>query len=79
MPKGKTAPKEGSSLTLERAPIQTHTNRLAYSKAETASILGVSKISIERLEKRGLIKSSKAFRHKLYPVSEIERFLKSTL
>jgi Helix-turn-helix domain len=53
--------------------------RLAYTMQETADILGVSYISVHRLLKRRLLKSSTALRHKLIPASEIERFLKSTL
>jgi excisionase family DNA binding protein len=53
--------------------------RLAYTMQETADILGVSYITVHRLLKRGLLKSSTALRHKLIPASEIERFLKSTL
>jgi excisionase family DNA binding protein len=53
--------------------------RLAYTMEETAKILGVSYITIHRLLKRGKLRSSSALRHKLIPMSEIERFLKSTL
>ena len=53
--------------------------RLAYTMEETAKILGVSYITIHRLLKRGKLRSSTALRHKLIPVTEIERFLKSTL
>lgn len=52
--------------------------RLAYTMQETAKILGVSYITVYRLIKRGLLRSSTALRHKLIPVSEIERFLKTT-
>jgi excisionase family DNA binding protein len=53
--------------------------RLAYTMKETAKILGVSYITVHRLLKRGLLRSSQALRHKLIPASEIERFLKTTL
>jgi excisionase family DNA binding protein len=53
--------------------------RLAYTMQETAKILGVSYITVHRLLKRGLLRSSQAIRHKLIPASEIERFLKATL
>jgi len=53
--------------------------RLAYTMKETAFVLGVSYITVHRLVKRGQLKSSRALRHKLIPVSEIEKFLKSTL
>ena len=53
--------------------------RLAYTMEETAKILGVSYITVHRLLKRGLLRSSTALRHKLIPGTEIERFLKTTL
>lgn len=49
--------------------------RLAYSMGETAELLGVSYQTVYRLNKRGLLKSSSAIRHKLFPKTEIERFL----
>ena len=53
--------------------------RLAYTMKETANMLGVSYITVHRLLKRGLLRSSTALRHKLIPKAEIDRFLKSTL
>lgn len=53
--------------------------RLAYTMKETAEMLGLSYITVHRLIKRGLLRSSKALRHKLIPATEIEKFLKSTL
>jgi hypothetical protein len=52
--------------------------RLAFSMKETADILGVSSISVWRLLKRGLLKSSNALRRKIISRVEIERFLKET-
>lgn len=52
--------------------------RLAYTRRETAKIIGVSPITIDRLTKRGLLHPSRATRKPLYPVWEIERFLKET-
>ncbi len=46
--------------------------------AESAEALGVSYQTVYRLLKRGLIRSSSALRHKLIPVTEIERFLRDT-
>jgi len=46
---------------------------------ETADILGVSYVTVHRWLKCGLLRSSSALRHKLIPLSEIERFLKDTL
>jgi len=53
--------------------------RLAYTMEETAKILGVSYITVHRLLKRGLLRSSTALRHKLIPYSEIQRFLRETM
>jgi hypothetical protein len=51
---------------------------LALTMRETAATLGVNYQTVYRLNKRGLLKSSGALRTKLFPISEIERFLKST-
>lgn len=52
--------------------------KLAYSTSEAAQVLGVCELTIWRLRKRGLLKSSNALRHALIPHFEIERFLKAT-
>ena len=49
--------------------------RLAYSRVETAEILGVSAPTVDRLTKRGLLCPSRATRRPLYSMREIERFL----
>ena len=53
--------------------------KLAFSMQESADALGVSYISVHRLLKRGLLKSSTALRRKLIPASELARFLNDTL
>jgi len=53
--------------------------RLAYTMRQTAELLGVSYITIHRLLKRKLLRSSTALRTKLIPAAEIQRFLNSTL
>ncbi len=76
-------PKDGSQdTTVETEAVNTQARplpRLAYSAHETAQVLGLSYETVHRLIKRGQLKSSTALRHKLIPVTEIERFLKSTL
>ena len=49
--------------------------KLAFSTAETAVVLGISYVSVIRLLKWGLLKSSNALRTKVIARSEIERFL----
>ena len=50
--------------------------RLALTAEETATALGITTITLWRLTKRGLLKPNRATRRPLYPVNEIERFLK---
>jgi len=50
--------------------------KLAFTLAELAKELGVSKASVYRLEQRGLIKSLAYLRTKIYSRQEVERFLK---
>jgi excisionase family DNA binding protein len=52
--------------------------RLALTREEAASVLGVSASTIDRLTERGLLKPSRATRRPLYPVWDIERFLKES-
>lgn len=56
------------------APIE----RLAFNAKETAQTLGISLVSLWRLEKRGLLKPSRALRTPLWSRTEIERFLGDT-
>ena len=69
----RSIPTEISSETTPTVP------KLAYTMHETAQALGVSYITVHRLLKRGILRSSSALRHKVIPLTEIERFLKSTL
>ena len=52
--------------------------KLALTRAEAAQALGIAPVTIDRLTKRGLIHPSRATRRPLYPVWEIERFLRET-
>jgi len=52
--------------------------KLALTREETAKAIGVSAITVDRLAKRRLLKPSRATRRPLYPVWEIERFLRET-
>jgi len=45
---------------------------------EAAYALGVSYITVQRLVKRGLLKSSSALRTKVISREELERFLRET-
>jgi predicted site-specific integrase-resolvase len=54
------------------------TNRLALNQKEAAKALGISQVTLWRLVKRGLIRPSLALRTPLYPISELERFLRET-
>ena len=55
-----------------------HAPRLALNRDEAAETIGVSVVSIDRLTKRGLLNPSRATRRPIYPVWEIERFLRET-
>jgi predicted urease superfamily metal-dependent hydrolase len=55
-----------------------HPQKLALTRVEAATALGVSPATIDRLTARGLLRPSRALRRPLYAVSEIERFLRET-
>lgn len=52
--------------------------RLAYTAKELATELGISTRSLRRLEKRGLLKPSRALRKKLYSAAAVAVFLEET-
>lgn len=57
---------------------QTNTPKLALTRQETATVIGVQPITVDRLVKRGLLHPSRATRRPLFSISEIERFLHET-
>ena len=52
--------------------------RLAFNAEETAQTLGISLVTLWRLEKRKLLKPSRALRTPRWSRTEIERFLQDT-
>jgi hypothetical protein len=58
-------------------PTQAFT-KLAFSRREAATMLGISPASLDRLVVRGLLKPSRALRKPLFAISELERFLRET-
>jgi excisionase family DNA binding protein len=52
--------------------------KLALTLRETAQALGLSPITIRRLNRRGLLRNVKCVRHLRFPVKEVERFLAET-
>ena len=59
-------------------PVEPIRDRLALNTTETAKALGVSKVTVYRLWKRGLLRPSLSLRTPLFAVSEIERVLKES-
>ena len=55
------------------------TERLAYRPLEAAKILGISPSSLSRLTKRGEIRVVREGNIRLYPRSELNRWLSSQL
>ena len=53
-------------------------DRLALTREEAAVALGISIPTLDRLVQRGLLRPSRALRRPLFPVPEIERFLRET-
>jgi hypothetical protein len=49
--------------------------RLAYTVKQLAAELGLSPVTIRRLEARRLIKSVPGIRHRIYSHAEVQRFL----
>jgi hypothetical protein len=49
--------------------------KLTYSAKELRELLGVSSVTLWRLEKRGILTPLPDLRHKLYPAKMVEKFL----
>ena len=49
-----------------------------FKRAEAAIYLGVAKITIDRLTRRGLLHPSRALRHPIYSKDDLDRFLRET-
>jgi excisionase family DNA binding protein len=47
-----------------------------FTATEICAVLGISRKTLQRIERRGLIKSLKVIRTKLFPLEELNRFLK---
>jgi hypothetical protein len=52
--------------------------KLAYDRRGSATMLGISPASLDRLVQRGLIKPSRALYKPMFAVTELERFLRET-
>ena len=57
---------------------QNTSSKLAFTRVEAARVLGVCPNTIDRLRARGLLRPSSATRRPLYPIWELERFLRAT-
>lgn len=53
-------------------------SRLAFTRVEAASFLGLSPATLDRLTKRGMLRPSRATRRPLYTRTDLERFLSET-
>jgi Helix-turn-helix domain len=60
------------------AVIKIHIEKKGFKRAEAAIYLGVAKITIDRLTKRGLLHPSRALRHPIYSKDDLDRFLRET-
>jgi len=73
-PSNKTEPPETSTPEPAKAKELT-THRLAYTLREFCAELGISHVSVYRLEMHGLLRPNPALRKKIYSRVEVERLL----
>jgi hypothetical protein len=71
---GITKPTHAMNTSPNDTPIPPE--KLAFSKSELAAAIGLSGVTLWRLEKRGLLKPVPGIRHKLFARAEVERFLR---
>ena len=79
--------KENTQLPKSQTPRHnlvngTETNsaieKKGFKRAEAATYLGVTAVTIDRLRKRGLLHPSRALRHPIYSRDDLDRFLRET-
>ena len=63
---------------LNDAEPKPYIEKKGFKRAEAAIYLGISKITIYRLTKRGLLHPSRALRHPIYSKDDLDRFLRET-
>jgi hypothetical protein len=63
------------TLPEDQSPFQP---KLGLTREETAKAIGQSAVTVDRLTKRDLLRPSRATRRPIYPIWEIERFLRET-
>lgn len=70
--------KSGATNSSTSTETKNRIEKKGYKRAEAATYLGVAKITIDRLTKRGLLHPSRALRHPIYSKDDLDRFLKET-
>jgi hypothetical protein len=60
-------------------PAPERAKKLALSRIEAAHALSVSPMALDRFVKRGQLHPSRATRRPLFPIWELERFLRETM
>jgi len=81
MIKNSQIPKQQTSNNGDPSPgavIKIHVEKKGFKRAEAAIYLGVAKVTIDRLTKRGLLHPSRALRHPIYSKDDLDRFLRET-
>jgi helix-turn-helix protein len=63
---------------MHKQRILFETPKLALTRVEAADALNISAATLDRLVKRGLLRPSRALRRPLFPIAEVERFLRET-
>ena len=74
MPSSLTCPAEAPSQPAVSP--QPTLPRMAFSVTETAEILGLSVVTIRRLIRKGRLRTISGLRHRLVPLTEIQRLLR---
>ena len=70
--------KPSRAVDSTNAAAKTCIEKKGFKRAEAAIYLGVAKITIDRLTKRGLLHPSRALRHPIYSKDDLDRFLRET-
>jgi hypothetical protein len=71
-------PKATNPFRKSNVELKPFIEKKGFKRAEAATYLGVTAVTIDRLTKRGLLHPSRALRHPIYSRDDLDRFLRET-
>jgi hypothetical protein len=71
-------PKPTTPFQKSCSEVRPSIEKKGFKRAEAATYLGITAVTVDRLTKRGLLHPSRALRHPIYSRDDLDRFLRET-